>query len=102
LQYCQVVGEIYDEDEAQEHADDSRTVFKDNKNAVFAIRGHATLEDVCAALNWDLEDSTKEEYATISGLLCAHAKHIPKPGEVVSVGYYPFTVVEVEDSRRIR
>jgi hypothetical protein len=82
---------------------DAGAISKDAKNGMYAIRGHATLEDVCAVLDWELDDTVKEEFATISGFLCASARHIPKPGEIIHVdGGYQFTIVEVEDNRKIR
>ena len=96
------MGEIYDEDEAEELADDSQTIFTDSHSGIVTIQGHANLDDVCSALNLHLDDEIKAEFSTISGFLCAHAKVIPKPQDVIRLAPYDFTVIEVEDNRRIR
>ena len=41
------------------------------------------------------------EYSTVGGLLCAIAGMIPKAGDQVEFAGFAFTVLEVEDNRRI-
>jgi CBS domain containing-hemolysin-like protein len=75
----EVVGEIYDEDDEVEQADDSKTIFK-RSNGSFKMKGSAELDDVCEALGIDLDNQKKTgtvssagEYSTVSGLLCSIA-----------------------------
>ena len=49
----------------------------------------------------DLDDETANEYSTIGGLLCSQAGEIPKAGDKLLLSGFEFTVVEVEDNRRV-
>ena len=97
----EVVGEIYDEDDDEEQADDSKTIFKGASGSYFEMKGYAELDDVCEALGLNLEQDILEEHSTIGGLLCEVAGQIPKEGDSVLLGGYVFTVQEVLDNRRI-
>jgi CBS domain containing-hemolysin-like protein len=96
----EVVGEIYDEDDVEEEAVDSRTIFK-NSDGSFEMKGYAELDDVCEALGLELEDEEKGEYSTIGGFLCSEAGEIPREGDQLALCGYKFIVKEVEDNRRI-
>ena len=96
----EVVGEIYDEDDVEEEAVDSRTIFK-NTDGSFEMKGYAELDDVCEALGLDLDDEEKGEYSTIGGFLCSEAGEIPREGDQLALCGYKFIVKEVEDNRRI-
>lgn len=96
----EVVGEIYDEDDDEEQKEDSTTIFKGVDN-VFEMKGFAELDDVCEALGLEITEELKGEYSTIGGLLCAQAGEIPKEGDEIVFGGYKFTVLHVEDNRRI-
>ena len=96
----EVVGEIYDEDDVEEEAVDSRTIFK-NFDGSFEMKGYAELDDVCEALGLELDDEEKGEYSTIGGFLCSEAGEIPREGDQLALCGYKFVVKEVEDNRRI-
>ena len=96
----EVVGEIYDEDDVEEEAVDSRTIFKTSDGS-FEMKGYAELDDVCEALGLELDDEELGEYSTIGGFLCSEAGEIPREGDQLILCGYKFVVKEVEDNRRI-
>lgn len=96
----EVVGEIYDEDDLEEEAVDSKTIFK-NSDGSFEMKGYAELDDVCEALGLELDDEELGEYSTIGGFLCSEAGEIPREGAQLILGGYKFIIKEVEDNRRI-
>jgi CBS domain containing-hemolysin-like protein len=108
----EVVGEIYDEDDEEENAIDLRAIFK-RTDGSFILKGNAELDDVFEALDisGDSSNGRQEysqelkkkfgEYSTIGGLLCSVAGMIPQPGALIPFAGFVFTVLEVEDKRRI-
>ena len=66
-----LVGEIYDEDDEEEVAEDTTSIVE-NYDGTFTIDGMADLEVVCARLGLeeDVEEDLLSEFATLSGLLC--------------------------------
>jgi len=96
----EVVGEIYDEDDEEEQEEDSTNIFK-GEDGVYEMKGFAELDDVCEALDLELTEELRGEYSTIGGLLCSQAGEIPKEGDEITFNNYKFTVVHVEDNRRI-
>lgn len=107
--------QIYDEDDADEQADDSRDVspLRWREEGVdgsgdgvrvpiaFQMRGSADLDEVCDVLGLQLDETERGEYSTVGGLVCAEAGEIPKAGDHIDLGNYRFTITEVEDNRRI-
>lgn len=96
----EVVGEIYDEDDGEEEQFDSSSMFM-REDGSYIILGSAPLDDVCEALGLAVEENTLGEYSTIGGYLCAVAGEIPSVGDVLELANYRFTVLEVEENRRI-
>lgn len=100
----ELVGEIYDEDDEEDQDEDRRSIFLMPDGTV-EMKGYAALDDVCEALQIDLQDdrySAKvEEASTIGGLLCAIAGRIPKAGDQIPFAQYVFTVIDVLDNRLI-
>ncbi|EGB04727.1 hypothetical protein AURANDRAFT_32064 [Aureococcus anophagefferens] len=109
----EIVGEIYDEEDAEEGADvDDRSLIQvilqpsadgdpSTTNALasaYAIKGEAELDDVRAALPLDDENF---DCVTLSGFLCAVHGEIPKNGDVIIDSGFRFTVVH-SDARRVR
>lgn len=110
----EVVGEIYDEDDDEEKAIDFRAIFK-RADGSFMLKGNAELDDVFEALDIDGSSSgdgnsdyslvmknTIGEYTTIGGLLCSVAGMIPQAGALIPFAGFIFTVLEVEEKRRIQ
>ena len=78
----EVVGEIYDEDDADDFyfSEDSIQTQEDGS---FLVRGDADLEDCDTILNLDLGDEILKDFSTVSGYLCSLAGEIPKEGDFV-------------------
>ena len=100
----ELVGEIYDEDDEEDQDEDRRSIFLMPDGSV-EMKGYAALDDVCEALQIDLEDDRYSakvgEASTIGGLLCAIAGRIPKAGDQIPFAQYVFTVIDVLDNRLI-
>ena len=103
----EVVGEIYDEDDAEDFyfSEDS---IQAQDDGTFLIRGDAHLDDCDTILNLDLDDEVIKEFSTISGYLCSVAGEILKEndfvmassGDVDNMGWC-FECLET-DKKRIR
>ena len=97
----EVVGEIYDEDDGEEQADDKQTMFLRN-DGIYEIKGKAELDDVFETLSLlQVADINRDEYTTIGGYLCAIVGQIPRVGDIIQLADYRFTITEVENNRRI-
>lgn len=100
----EVVGEIYDEDDDEDKDFDQTSIVKVS-DVAFEMKGFALLSSVLEALDIQLKEEEEEEFwgesSTIGGLLCAVAGKIPKAGEIIEFGGFIFTVINVEDDRRI-
>lgn len=95
-----IVGEIYDEDEAQEQIDDSKEVL--DMGSYYLIKGRADLSTVFEQLNLLIEDDDiLDEYSTIGGYICYLSGCIPDKGKIIKILPYKFEVLDVEDGRRI-
>jgi len=95
----EVVGEIYDEDDAEdfEFSEDSITLQEDG---TFLIRGDADLEDCDAILQLQLdEEDALREFATLSGFLCMCAGEIPRVGDFVMSRGWSFEIMNADDKR---
>jgi CBS domain containing-hemolysin-like protein len=95
----EVVGEIYDEDDAEdfEFSEDSITLQEDG---TFLIRGDADLEDCDAILQLELdEEEALREFATLSGFLCMCAGEIPRIGDFVMSRGWCFEIMNADDKR---
>jgi CBS domain containing-hemolysin-like protein len=95
----EVVGEIYDEDDAEdfEFSEDSITLQEDG---TFLIRGDADLEDCDAILQLHLdEEEALREFATLSGFLCMCAGEIPRVGDFVMSRGWSFEIMHADDKR---
>ena len=95
----EVVGEIYDEDDAEdfEFSLDSITLQEDG---TFVIRGDADLEDCNLILGLNLdEEETLKEFGTLSGFLCMCAGEIPRIGDFVLSRGWSFEVTNADEKR---
>ena len=74
-----LVGEIYDEDDEEEVAEDTTSIIR-AADGTFTIDGMADLDLVCAKLDLEeeVDDELLAEFATLSGFLC-HQVHRPAP-----------------------
>jgi CBS domain containing-hemolysin-like protein len=87
----QVVGEIRDE-----HDRTPETVER-LPDGSFRVVGRTAISELNEALDWDLP---KGDFETVAGLVLATVHRIPSVGEVLRIGPYAVTVLEV-DRRRI-
>ncbi len=94
----EVVGEIYDEDDAIDRKEDMQDIWKD-ENGIFTIKGDADVDDVVEALGLVITDEQHDEYSTMGGLLTGIAGEIPKLGGKYVVGGCCFTATVVDDRR---
>ena len=109
----EVVGEIYDEDDAAEGADRAdrsliQVVRGAGGAATYVVRGEAELDDVRAALFGPPPDESAPpldvralDCVTLSGYLCAVHGEIPAVGVAFVDSGYRFTVAR-SDARRVR
>lgn len=95
----EVVGEIYDEDDAEELQPDRQTILRDSAGG-YLVKASAKLDEVCEALGLVLDEEELYEHSTIGGYLCSLVGAIPAAGEAILLGNYTCTVLEV-DARRI-
>src|SRR4029077_20582055 len=87
----EVVGEIRDE---HDRTPDTIERLPDGSSRA---AGHAGIDEVNEALEWDLP---KGDFETVAGLVLATLHRIPLVGEVFRVGRYTITVLEA-DKRRV-
>ena len=95
----EVVGEIYDEDDAEELQPDKQTILRDSAGG-YLVKASAKLDEVCDALGLVLDEEELYEHSTIGGYLCSLVGAIPAAGEAIVLGDYTCIVLEV-DARRI-
>ena len=95
----QVVGEIYDEDDAEDFqfSEESITMQEDGS---FLIRGDADLEDVDTILGLKLSDEVAlKEFATLSGFLCMCAGEIPSIGDFIMSRGWSFDILNADEKK---
>lgn len=88
----QIVGEIVDE-----HDDEDQIHVMNHGNGLYTVKALTPVEDFNEYFGSDFSD---EEFDTIGGLLMREFGHLPKRGEMRSIGNYRFKVLH-SDSRRI-
>lgn len=92
----EVVGEIYDEDDAYEAT--SPVVVK-RADGSYRIGGQAELYKVSEELNLKMSDDDLDQHGTISGFLCDRMEGIPSSGDTVTIDNVTFEIVEADDRR---
>ena len=93
-----IVGDIEDE-----HDEDEQPLIDGAADGTFVADGRASVEDVSAAIGFDLaSDDEAEEIDTIGGLVTSIAGRVPTRGEVVSDrGDLQFEILDA-DPRRVK
>jgi len=89
----EIVGEIYDEHDAEEPPDVQKT-----KDGHYLISGGAPIREVEAELEIEFPDNG--EYDTIAGFVVDSSGDMPEAGFSSSIGGYRFVVLEA-DARRV-
>ena len=93
----EIIGDIRDEFDEEESGN------KKMDDATYIFEGRTMMNDVCKMMNLpaDTFDEVKGESDSLAGLILEQAGEIPKPGFVITVGDFEFTIEEV-DKNRIR
>ena len=92
----QLVGEIYDEFDAEEEQEIIKL-----SDDTWRIAGSALMEDVAEALGLTLTEEQEDEYETLGGLIFGQLSVIPEDGthpEVDALGLH-IRVEEIRDRR---
>ena len=91
----EIIGEIKDE------FDDDETANKKLDDSTYILEGRLMIHEACSLMNLPLDtfDDVRGESDSIAGLMLELAGVIPKAGDVLTVGDFEFTVLEVEKNR---
>ncbi len=88
----EIVGEIRDERESSRLQSVSRLA-----DGSYMIDGTATIRDLREQVGLPLEESP--DYQTVAGFLLHRLGAVPRPGTMVAVGGYRWTIVEMDGPR---
>lgn len=89
----QIVGEIDDEHDEDENADDIRQIGDDE----FVVKALTPLEDFNERFGASFDE---DEADTVGGLVMMHIDRLPKRGEVIEIDRFRFRVLRA-DNRRV-
>jgi putative hemolysin len=91
----EIIGEIKDE------FDDEESGNKKVDDANYIFEGRTTIHDACHIMGIpdDTFDQVRGDSDSIAGLILEMAGEIPKVNDVVPVGDFEFTIVEIERNR---
>ncbi len=91
----QIIGEINDEFDVEESKNQ-----KISEN-VFVFEGSTMIYDACRLMRIDSHtfDEVKGESDSIAGLILEQAGEIPQVQQIITVGNFEFTILEVERNR---
>jgi gliding motility-associated protein GldE len=91
----EIIGEIKDEFDEEESGN------KKIDDATYIFEGRTMIYDACGIMNLpaDTFDQVKGESDSLAGLILELAGEIPKAGDVVPIGDFEFTILEVDRNR---
>lgn len=91
----EIVGDIRDE------FDDEESANKKIDNHTYIFEGRIMITDACKAmeLNTDTFDQVRGESESLAGLVLELAGEIPQEGQVIPIGDFEFTVIEIDKNR---
>ena len=91
----EIIGEIKDEFDEEESGN------KKIDDTTYIFEGRMMIYDACSIMNLpaDTFDQVKGESDSLAGLILELAGEIPKAGDMVPVGDFEFTILEVERNR---
>lgn len=89
----EIVGPLGDE------FDDEENDYLKQGEGVFEVRGRLSLPELEDRLDFDLPDDEREEQDTVGGHVTARLGRLPRKGDVVTIGPYTATVVDVARRR---
>ena len=85
-----IVGDLPDEDEAEENN------IIDRNNDSYLINGRTLIWEINQYFSKVVIDNKTESYATISGFLIHHLRAMPKTGQTVEYHNYTFEIVDMD------
>ncbi len=91
----EIIGEIKDE------FDEEDTINKKLDDFNYLFEGKTVIHDVCKTINLPLEtfEKVRGESESLAGLVLELAERLPKTNDIVEVGDFMFTVIEVSRNR---
>jgi gliding motility-associated protein GldE len=91
----EIIGEIKDEFDEEESGN------KKIDDTTYIFEGRTMIYDACSTMNLpaDTFDQVKGESDSLAGLILELAGEIPKAGDMVPIGDFEFTILEVERNR---
>jgi CBS domain containing-hemolysin-like protein len=91
----EIIGDIRDE------FDDEESVNKKIDDHTYIFEGRIMITDACKAmgLNADTFDQVRGESESLAGLVLELAGEIPQEGQVIPIGDFEFTVMEIDKNR---
>lgn len=89
----QIIGDIEDEFDI-----DEEMYIKSHGNHQYIIKAYMPVEEFNLFFNTTLSTST---YDTIGGLIMDQCKHLPKPGEIITIHGFELKIINA-DARRIK
>lgn len=91
----EIIGEIKDEFDEEESGN------KKVDDATYIFEGRTMIYDACSIMNLPVDtfDQVKGESDSLAGLILELAGEIPKTGDVVPIGDFEFTILEVDRNR---
>lgn len=91
----EIIGEIKDEFDEEESGN------KKIDDATYIFEGRTMIYDACSIMNLPVDtfDQVKGESDSLAGLILELAGEIPKTGDVVPIGDFEFTILEVDRNR---
>lgn len=91
----EIIGEIKDEFDEEESGN------KKIDDATYIFEGRTMIYDACNTMNLPVDtfDQVKGESDSLAGLILELAGEIPKAGDVVPIGDFEFSILEVDRNR---
>jgi CBS domain containing-hemolysin-like protein len=89
----EIVGPLGDE------FDDEENDFVELEEGTFEIRGRLSLPELEDRLDFDLPEDEREEQDTVGGHVTARLGRLPRKGDVVTIGPYVATVIDIARRR---
>ncbi|WP_315818404.1 transporter associated domain-containing protein [Paraflavitalea speifideaquila] len=91
----EIIGEIKDEFDEEESGN------KKIDDTTYIFEGRTMIYDACSIMNLpaDTFDQVKGESDSLAGLILELAGEIPKAGDMVPIGDFEFTIIEVDRNR---